>query len=94
MRWLKSKQNYNTYRTYGSAFKQFEKWMTTRTRSVRTTTDADVVLYIRHMLEGKAAASNTIIVALAAIRNHFRYDQIITSRLSSPMIDDAMKIAK
>lgn len=57
-------------------------------------TDSDVVLYIRHMLEKKAAASNTIIVALAAIRNHFRYNEQITSRLNSAMINDAMKIAK
>jgi len=63
---------------------------------VGQTTETDVVLYIRHMLEGKAtvAAGNTIQVALAALKNHFKYDPSKLELLSGPMVAEALKVGK
>ena len=70
--------------------------METKQRTVDSTKEVDIVLYIKHMLEGKdtVAASNSIIGAVAAIRNHFRYDAIKSAMMSGPMITDALKIGK
>ena len=96
IRWLQIKQNVNTNRAYESALRQYSKWMTGKQRTVESTTEVDIVLYIKYMLEGKetVAASNSIIGAVAAIRNHFRYDPVKSAILSGPMITDALKIGK
>jgi hypothetical protein len=70
--------------------------MKARNRALAQTDDSDVVLYIRHLLEGKKSVSGngTIVVAISAIRNHFKYDALKSAMLSSTMVSDAVKIGK
>ena len=96
--WLRRKQNQNTRSTYRSAFTQYGRWMSDRDppRAVGQTSEIDVVLYIRHMLEGKetVAAGNTIQVAIAALKDHFKYDPKMLQVLSGPMVAEALKVGK
>lgn len=98
VKWLRQKQNTGTRSTYKSSFAQYGRWMQSRVppRPVGQTTETDVVLYIRHMLEGKAtvAAGNTIQVALAALKNHFKYDPSKLEALRGPMVAEALKVGK
>lgn len=96
--WLRRKQNTGTRSTYQSAFAQYGRWMGGRDppRAVGATTEIDVVLYIRHMLEGKkeVAAGNTIQVAIAALKDHFKYDPPKLQILNGPMVAEALKVGR
>ena len=96
IQWLQRRQNMNTRRTYHSSFNGFYQWMKSRNRNLQQTDDSDVVLYIRHLLEGKesVSGSGTILVAISSIRDHFKYDSDKMKMLNSTMVSDAMKIGK
>lgn len=94
--WLRRKENSNTRDTYDSAVRQYSAWLTGRGLTLESTSAPVLVLYVKHLLEGKAepAAANTIQGAISAIRNHFRYDPGKTSMFESAMVRDAIKIGK
>jgi hypothetical protein len=92
--WLKRRQNHNTWKSYASGVKQFHLWLAQQGTPAGRWTAADVVLYIRHLLEVRQSAVSTVTGAVAALRSQFRYDAVRLAELQHRMVEDALLIAK
>ena len=80
--WLRANRNKNTAATYASAWRQFARWATEVANPQRAAaahvdlqppSEADVALYMRHIVTVKGGTMQSVGSALAGIADHFRY---------------------